>query len=239
MGSWIEYDPQFVRRRYNRLAPIYVFFEWLFWLPRGIRPRAVKRLDLKSGDCVLEVGCGSGRNLPYLSRAVGPGGRVYGIDISEGMLAKARASCEKNALTNVTLIRSDASEYELPEAVDGAMFSLSYCVMRDRKQALQHAWQQLKPGGRVLLLDAKTLSGWLGRLLYPLALWTLKVTVLGSPDIDELKDLKELTGQVEVEELQFGTYFIACVMKPVAGAVSRPPTSKNSQSFGANNPFLF
>jgi len=63
MNSWTEYDPQFVRRRYNRLASIYVFFEWLFWLPRGIRPRAVRRLKLKSGDRVLEVGCGTGRNL--------------------------------------------------------------------------------------------------------------------------------------------------------------------------------
>src|SRR5438128_11106092 len=99
MNSWIEYEPQFVRRRYNRLASIYVFFEWLFWLPRGIRPRAVNRLDLKFGDRVLEVGCGTGRNLPFLSRAVGPDGRVYGIDLSEGMLAEARSACENRELT--------------------------------------------------------------------------------------------------------------------------------------------
>ena len=214
MNSWIEYEPQFVRRRYNRLASIYVFFEWLFWLPRGIRPRAVERLNLKPGDRVLEVGCGTGRNLVFLSRAVGPDGRVYGVDISEGMLAKARETCEKNGCTNVTLIQSDAAEYELPELVDGAIFSLSYCTMRHRKLALRHAWEQLKSGGRLVMLDAKALSGWLGRLLYPLALWTLKLTVLGSPDIDELKDLEDLTGDVEVENLQFGTYFIARVTKP-------------------------
>src|SRR5712691_9111871 len=138
MNSWTEYDPQFVRGRYNRLASIYVFFEWLFWLPRGIRPRAVRRLKLKSGDRVLEVGSGTGRNLPHLSRAVGPEGRVYGVDISEGMLARAQESCDRNGWTNVTLIRSDAAEYELPEAVDGAIFSLSYCVMRGRRDALRH-----------------------------------------------------------------------------------------------------
>jgi ubiquinone/menaquinone biosynthesis C-methylase UbiE len=216
MGSWIEYDPQFVRRRYNRLAPIYVFFEWLFWLPRGIRPRAVKRLDLKPGDRVLEVGCGTGRNLPHLSRAVGPDGRVYGIDISEGMLAKARASCEKNERTNVTLIRSDASEYELPEPVDGAIFSLSYAVMRDRKSALRHAWNQLKPGGRIVMLDAKTLSGFVGRKTYRLLSLILRLTVLGNPDLNELDDVRELAGQVEVENLQFGTYFIARATKRAA-----------------------
>jgi len=36
MNSWTEDDPRFVRRRYNRLASIYVFFEWLFWLPSGM-----------------------------------------------------------------------------------------------------------------------------------------------------------------------------------------------------------
>jgi ubiquinone/menaquinone biosynthesis C-methylase UbiE len=214
MGSWTEYDPQFVRRRYNRLASIYVFFEWLFWLPRGIRPRAVARLDLQTGDRVLEVGCGTGRNLAFLSRAVGPDGRVYGIDLSEGMLAKARSACEKGGLTNVMLIQSDASGYELPEPVDGAIFSLSYAVMKDRKQALRNAWRQLKPGGRIVMLDAKVLNGFLGRTTHGLLSLMLRLTVLGNPDVEALKDVRELTGQVEMEELQFGTYFVARVTKP-------------------------
>ena len=214
MGAWIEYKPQFVRRRYNRLASIYIFFEWLFWLPRGIRPRAVERLNLKSGDRVLEVGCGTGRNLPFLTQAVGPDGHVYGIDISDGMLVKASEACDKNGWTNVTLIRADAAEYELPEPVDGAIFSLSYAVMRDRKQALRNAWRQLKPGGRMVMLDAKVLSGFLGRTTHGLLSLILRLTVLGNPDVEALKDVRELTGRVEVEELQFGSYFIARVTKP-------------------------
>jgi len=214
MGAWIEYKPQFVRRRYNRLASIYIFFEWLFWLPRGIRPRAVARLNLKSGDRVLEVGCGTGRNLPFLTQAVGPDGHVYGIDISDGMLVKASEACDKNGWTNVTLIRADAADYELPEPVDGAIFSLSYAVMRDRKQALRNAWRQLKPGGRMVMLDAKVLSGFLGRTTHGLLSLILRLTVLGNPDVEALKDVRELAVQVEVEELQFGTYFIARVTKP-------------------------
>jgi len=214
MGAWIEYKPQFVRRRYNRLASIYIFFEWLFWLPRGIRPRAVARLNLKSGDRVLEVGCGTGRNLPFLTQAVGPDGHVYGIDISDGMLVKASEACDKNGWTNVTLIRADAADYELPEPVDGAIFSLSYAVMRDRKQALRNAWRQLKPGGRMVMLDAKVLSGFLGRKTHGLLSLILRLTVLGNPDVEALKDVRELAVQVEVEELQFGTYFIARVTKP-------------------------
>ncbi len=222
MNSWIEYEPQFVRRRYNRLASIYVFFEWLFWLPRGIRPRAVDRLNLKFGDRVVEVGCGTGRNLAFLSLAVGPDGRVYGIDLSEGMLAQARSVCEQAGLTNVLLIQADASEYELPELVDGAIFSLSYAVMRDRKRALRNAWRQLKPGGRLVMLDAKILKGFLGRITHGLFSLILRLTVLGNPDVEALKDVRELTGQVEVEELQFGTYFIARAIKPISDA--QPPS---------------
>jgi len=149
----------------------------------------------------LTIGCGW------------PDGRVYGVDISEGMLAIARAAVEQSAMANVTLLRTDASEFELPETVDGAIFSLSYAVMRDRKQVLRRAWEQLKPGGRLVLLDAKVRSGFFGRVMYPLLSWVLKLTVLGNPDVDELRDLRELNGTVEVEELQFGTYFIARVTK--------------------------
>lgn len=218
MGSWIEYDPQVVRRRYNRLASIYVFFEWLFWLPRGIRPKAADRLRLKNEDRVLEVGCGTGRNLPFLVQAVGSNGHVYGVDISEGMLARARALCDKRHWNNVTLVHSDAAEYQLPEPVDGVIFSLSYCTMRHRKKVLRHAWAQLKPGGRLVMLDAKALPGLPGLLTYPFFSLLLKWSVLGNPDIDEMEDLRALTGNVEVESLRLGTYFIARVTKPLDGA---------------------
>ena len=72
------------------------------------------------------------------------------------------------------------------------------------------------------MLDSKILSNRLGRLTYPLLSWILKLTVLGNPDVEELKDVRELTGQVEVEELQFGTYFIARATKPANGALARP-----------------
>lgn len=212
--SWIDYDSQFVRRRYNTLAPFYTVFDLVFLLPPGIRARAVRTIDLKLGDSVLEVGCGSGRNLKHLVNAVGPKGTVYGADISEGMLAQARRRCERNGWSGVKLLHGDALELSLPEKIDGALFSLSYATMIHRREILRHAWDQLKPGGRLVIMDARIQKGTIGELYRPLAVWILKRTVLGNPDVDILQDLRELAGTIDVQELFHETYFIGRATKP-------------------------
>jgi ubiquinone/menaquinone biosynthesis C-methylase UbiE len=89
---------------------------------------------------------------------------IHSLSGSVTTLAKAGEACDKNGWKNATLIRSDAAEYELPDAVDGAIFSLSYATMRHRKRVLRHAWGQLKPGGRLVMLDSKVPSGLLWRM---------------------------------------------------------------------------
>jgi demethylmenaquinone methyltransferase/2-methoxy-6-polyprenyl-1,4-benzoquinol methylase len=217
-SSCSDYDVPFVRRRYNRLARFFVFFEWLFLLPPGIRKRAVSRLELKPGDHVLEVGCGTGRNLSPLVQAVGALGQVYGVDLSEGMLAEARKLRAKAGWLNVKLIQSDASAYQVPAAVAGVIFSLSYAVIPHHREALHHAWQQLLPGGYLVIMDAKLPSNLLGKLLHPFVVWTSKLTVLGNPDIRPWDELKELADDVEMEEVSFGTYYICRARKPLIAA---------------------
>lgn len=208
VARWVDYEVPFVRRRYNRLAKFFVLFEWLFLLPRRIRDRAVGRMELKPGGSVLEVGCGTGRNLAPLVAAVGSSGRVYGVDLSEGMLEEARELCSREGWSNVTLLRADAADYELPEAVDGVIFSLSYAVIPHHREALRHAWGCLRAGGYLVVMDAKLPSGLTGKLLRPFVVWVSRLTVLGNPDVRPWDELKELTGGVEYEEAQFGTYYI-------------------------------
>ncbi|HEV2708140.1 MAG TPA: methyltransferase domain-containing protein [Pyrinomonadaceae bacterium] len=214
IAGWGDYDSPFVRRRYNRLAKFFVLFEWLFLLPRGIRRRAVERLELKPGSRVLEVGCGTGRNLAHLVAAVGEQGRVYGVDLSEGMLREAGELSARAGWQNVRLIQADATDYTLPELVDGVIFSLSYAVIPQHREALKRAWEQLRPGGYVVIMDAKLPSGLRGKLLHPFVVWASRATVLGNPDIRPWDELRELADEVDCEEVQFETYYICRGRKP-------------------------
>ncbi len=227
IARWVNYDTPFVRRRYNRLARFFVFFEWLFLLPRGIRRKAVSRLELKTGGRVLEVGCGTGRNLGPLVRAVGAEeGHVYGVDVSEGMLAEATELCAQAGWANVTLMRADATHYSLPELVDGVIFSLSYAVIPEHREALRRAWKHLRTGGYLVIMDAKLPSGRAGKLLHPFVVWTSRLTVLGNPYVRPWDELRELTAEVDYEELQAGTYYI-CRGRKLAG--KEPDESNGGQ----------
>jgi ubiquinone/menaquinone biosynthesis C-methylase UbiE len=124
------------------------------------------------------------------------------------MLAEAKELCAKREWRNVELIQADAADYALPEPVDGAIFSLSYAVIPHHRDALRHAWKQLRQGGYLVIMDAKVPSGVLGKLLYPFVVWTSRLTVLGNPDVRPWDELRELTGDVDYEEAQFGTYYI-------------------------------
>ena len=157
--QWTDCERTFVAKRYDRIAGLITFIDWLFFVPTKFRERAAERLALKPGDRVLEIGCGTGRNFPYLREAVGPAGRIYGVDLSAGMLAKAQELCEQRRWTNVEVVQDDAADYAAPEPLDGVMFGLSYNTMPHHLTVLQHALKQLRPGGRIVIMDGKLPPG--------------------------------------------------------------------------------
>jgi ubiquinone/menaquinone biosynthesis C-methylase UbiE len=212
--EWIDLDRSFISRRYDRLAGLIPFFDWLLFQPPGFRGKAVERLDLKPGDRALEIGCGTGRNLPFLHQAVGPTGRVYGVDFSPGMLAKACKLREREDWSNVELIECDAVDYVAPEPLDGILFGLSYNTMPHHLTVLHHVWNLLRPGGRLVIMDAKLPPGLGGELVRPFGVWLMKRTMLGNPYIQPWKDLARFTDQIEMEEFMLGAYYICRGIKP-------------------------
>jgi demethylmenaquinone methyltransferase/2-methoxy-6-polyprenyl-1,4-benzoquinol methylase len=217
--QWVDCDRGAVSRRYDRIAHLIPFFEWLFFLPRDWRRKAVVDLGLSRGDSVLEIGCGTGRNFPYLREAVGPAGRIYGVDISRGMLRRARELCDAEHWSNVELSEGDAADYAAPEPLDAVLFSLSYNTMPHHRTVLRRAWQQLRPGGRLVIMDAKVPPGLGGRLILPFSLWLMKHTVLGNPLIRPWDELAAVAERVTMNECMFSSYYICHAMKPSVGAV--------------------
>jgi ubiquinone/menaquinone biosynthesis C-methylase UbiE len=193
--QWVDCERAFIAQRYDRIAGLIGLFDWLFFFPPHLRGLAATRLNAKPGDRVLEIGCGTGRNFPHLHKAVGPTGKVYGVDLSTGMLTKARELCTREGWSNVELAHCDALEYIPPEPLDGILFGLSYNTMPHHLAVLRQAWKQLRPGGRIVILDGKVPDGICGTLALPFGLWLMKNTMLGNPFIEPWKDLAALVSE--------------------------------------------
>ena len=206
--EWTDRNHAAVSDRYDQIAGFMILLEWLLFLPAGFRRDAVSKIDLQRGDRVLEVGCGTGRNLAFLRERVGASGHVYGVDLSAGMLARSRELCARHGWANVTLEHSDALYYSAPVPLDGVLFSLSYNTMPHHLAVLHHVMAQLRPGARVVIMDAKVPRGRIGKALLPFAIWLNEVTVLGNPHIHPWKDLAAVVDEFEMQERLFGAYYI-------------------------------
>lgn len=110
------------------------------------------RVSLLPGERVLDVACGTGLVTLAAARAVGTGGQVAGIDLSERMVAAAARSARERAVPNVAFTRMDAERLDLPDAsFDVALCALGLMYMPDPEQALREMQRVLRPGGRVSL----------------------------------------------------------------------------------------
>lgn len=200
-----------ITAQYDRVARFYRALEPLFLISPIARRKAVKALDLKAGDTVLEIGAGTGRNLPLLVEAVGPGGRVIAIDASEGMLREARKLVGRRGWSNVELVHQDAAQLDLDRDIDGVLFSLSYSVLPEPKPALARSWERLRPGARVVVMDAGLTETRLRRLLGPIARLLTKLGP-GDPYSRPWDDLAEY-GPVVTERLMLRIYYVSFVVK--------------------------
>ena len=136
------------RARYDRIAPIYDLMEspMEIFLARDWRELIWSKVE---GDNVLEVGVGTGKNIPYHPK----GSQVTAIDISEKMLKRAVRKAEGRE-GEVELLRMDAQNMDFEDdSFETTVATFVFCSVPDPVQGLQEINRVAKPGGQVLLLE--------------------------------------------------------------------------------------
>jgi demethylmenaquinone methyltransferase/2-methoxy-6-polyprenyl-1,4-benzoquinol methylase len=202
-------DVEKIKRKYRRNA--WFYDRLVRRATERLRREAVERLALRTGDRVLDLGCGTGLSLPLLQAAVGRSGVVYGVEISPEMLSRANAKVRAAGWPNVRLLEANAESFELDDPVDGILCFYTHDIMLS-PTALPRAIRHLKPGGRVVAAGGKLVHGWRGWLINPLTvLYSLPaVTTLDLGRSHEpFAIMRELLAGLTVEERMLGSQYLA------------------------------
>jgi len=141
-------DLEKVERVYSNYASVYDhIFGKIF---HESRESAVRRLNVTHGERILEVGVGTGLSLPLYPRHC----RLVGIDLSSGMLEKARARVQIYGLENVELSRMDAGKMDFPDdSFDTIMAAYVVTAVPDYRKVMTEMIRVCRPGGRIIMLN--------------------------------------------------------------------------------------
>jgi phosphatidylethanolamine/phosphatidyl-N-methylethanolamine N-methyltransferase len=211
-----KFDPEATdttRKRYQRMSPVYDLMEALAE-PRYKKWRG-RLWSYVTGPKVLEVGVGTGKNLPYYPEGV----KVSAIDLTPGMLKRAQQKAEDQKI-NVEMFLGDVQKLDFPDNYfDSVVATFVLCSVPDVRLGLKEIKRVVKDGGQVLLLDhvrsGLPILGFFMDLLNPITVSITGVNI-NRPTVRTVKD-SGLTIE-RIEELGVGDiYKMIIARKPGIG----------------------
>ena len=220
---------------FDDIAPVYDRLNSIMTLglDAGWRRAAVDATRIRSGESVADVGCGTGKLTGELAERVGPFGKVIGIDLSGGMLARARD--EYRDLVQVEFREGDALALPLEDAiVDAATIAFGMRNLADFEAGVRELARVVRPGGRVVCLElTHPRPRWWRRLQHatfrrtaPLAgsvvgrtraYRYLPESLEGFPDADALAEIMRRSGLTDVGYRRLGLGMVALHHGTTAG----------------------
>jgi len=185
-SSWPVEATRRMNRMYRRQRHIYDGTRRYYLLGRD---RLIAGLQPAVGANVLEIGCGTGRNLVLAARLY-PGAQFFGIDVSTEMLTSAISAISRRGMADrICVAHGDGTAFD-PLALfgipsfDHVMISYSLSMIPDWRRVLQTAATRLKPGGRLHLVDFGSQAQWPGIARALLLRWLAMFDVTPRDDLE-------------------------------------------------------
>jgi len=195
-----------VRKTFTDWAPIYnPTHGWT--LPK--RRLARLALDLKPGNHVLDLACGTGLSFPHLRELVGEQGQVTGVDLTPAMLDIARKIIDVKGWKNVEVREADAANLPFPDAsFDKVIITFALNIIPEYGKAIEEVQRVLIPGGRFVALEMR--AG-----IHSLPAWLQPLPHICAVDMshDTLDFIERVFQEVEVHKYWLGMIFVAIAKK--------------------------
>ena len=183
--------------------------------------------DLNPGDVVLDLGSGGGIDVLLSAKRVAPGGKVYGLDVTDEMVDLARSNARQAEVTNVEFLKGQIESIPLPDASVDVI--ISNCVINlsaDKDAVLREAFRVLKPGGRFAVADIVIQGSPLPPAVREvMALWT--GCIAGALTEDGYRQKLSSAGFSEVELQVVKTYGVEDVPEELVESVSQSLSSES------------
>ena len=154
--------------------------------------------NLAPGETVLDLGSGGGIDVLLSARRVAPGGKAYGLDMTDAMLELARENQRKAGVSNAEFLKGDIEHIPLPDASVDVI--ISNCVINlsaDKRTVLAEAFRVLKPGGRFAVSDVVVCGALPDAVRRSMELWV--GCVAGALEEQEFRHLLLDTGFTDVD----------------------------------------